>query len=224
MGDFLNPGHTYVDGSTVTGPNLTEHVAEATFKPAAITARTLRTPAAALTDQVLVVASDVLYQETLQQIHDLILYPGSIVQTVYGEYLANTNLTAIIPTDDTIPQNTEGTEIISISITPRFITSKILLNVQGVASLSVSGAVNSAIFRDSVVDAIAACMTDVANATWSNSVVFTYQDSPATTSATSYKLRVGSGDVGTLRMNGYSTTREFGGVMRTTMVAQEIKQ
>ena len=83
MGSFLNPGHTYVDGSTVTGPNLTEHVAEATFKPTAISDLTLRTPAT-LTDQILVAASGVLYQETLQQIHDLILYPGSVVQTKYA--------------------------------------------------------------------------------------------------------------------------------------------
>ena len=223
MGSFLTPGHTYTDGSTVTGPNLTEHVAEATFKPTAITDQTLRTPAT-LTDQILVVASNVIYQETLQQLHDLILYPGSIVQTVYGEYTANTDLTAVIPWDDTIPQNTEGTEIISISITPRFVTSKILLNVQGQGAISDVNAIISAIFRDSVVDAIAATMTDVITAGWSNNVVFTYQDSPATTSATTYKLRVGPGNAATLRMNGYTTTRELGGVMRTTMVAQEIKQ
>ena len=39
--------------------------------------------------------------------------PGSIIQTAYAEYPANANLTVVIPSDDTIPQWTEGTEILS---------------------------------------------------------------------------------------------------------------
>ena len=48
---------------------------------------------------------------------------------------------------------------------------------------------------------------------WANNLVFSYQDSPATTSATTYKLRVGPGTAGTVRMNGYTVSREFGGGM-----------
>ena len=221
MGDYLSPGHTYVDGSTVTGLNLTEHVAEAALKTTAITTQTLRTPAA-LTDQILVVASDVLYQETLQQIHDLILYPGSIVQTVYGEYTANTNLTNPIPWDDTIPQNTEGTEIISLPITPRFATSKILLTASGKGALTVVGAMIVAVFRDAIVDAIAGDQADSPVATWLFPFSFNYQDSPATTSAITYKFRVGPSS-GTMRLNGYTTGGVLGGAMRTTLIAQEIK-
>ena len=136
MGRYLVPGHTFTDGQTVTGPSLTEHVEEATFKTTSVTEQTLKDPAA-LTDQLLVVASGAFFQETLQQIHDLILYPGSVVQTAYAEYTANSNITAVIPNDDTIPQNTEGTEIINLSITPRFATSVILCRFHGTADSSV---------------------------------------------------------------------------------------
>ena len=129
MGRYLTPGHTFTDGQVVTGPSLTEHVAESLFKTTSITEQTLKDPAA-LTDQILVVSSDAFFKATLQQIHNLILYPGSVVQTVYAEYVANTNLTAIIPGDDSIPQNTEGTEILTASITPRFATSTILIRFE----------------------------------------------------------------------------------------------
>ena len=67
---------------------------------------------------------------------------GSVVQVAYGEYTANVNLTTVIPYDDTVPQNTEGTEILSVSITPRFVNSKVLVSYRGLASGNV--AINAA--------------------------------------------------------------------------------
>lgn len=224
MGNYLTPGHTFNDGDTITGPSLTEHVAEATFKTTSVTTQTLKTPAA-LTDQLLIVASGSFFQETLQQIHDLILYPGSIVQTAYGEYIANSNLSTALPTDDTIPQNTEGTEIINLSITPRFATSLILARFQtfGTLGASAPGNIAAALFRDSVVNALAATGVHIESANVRRALVLEFQDSPATTSAVAYKIRVGP-DAGTARLNGNSTGRHFGGAARATLVLQEIKQ
>lgn len=224
MGNYLTAGHTFNDGDTITGPSLTEHVAEATFKTTSVTAQTLKTPAA-LTDQLLVVASGAFFQETLQQIHDLILYPGSVIQTAYGEYVANSNLSAVIPNDDTIPQNTEGTEIINLSITPRFATSLIMVRFQTFGTLggSAPGNIAAALFRDSTVNALAATGALVETTNARRPLVLEYQDSPATTSSVAYKIRVGP-DAGTARLNGNSTTRHYGGAARATLVLQEIKQ
>jgi hypothetical protein len=224
MGRYLTPGHTFNDGDTITGPSLTEHVAEATLKTTGITEQTLKTPAA-LTDQLLIVASGAFFQETLQQIHDLILYPGSIIQTAYGEYTANSNLSTTLPVDDTIPQNTEGTEIINLSITPRFATSLILVRFQGFGAIGASapGALNAALFRDSTVNALAATTSHVDTANFRRTLVLEFQDSPATTSAVTYKIRVGP-DSGTARLNGSPGGRLFGGAARATLVLQELKQ
>ena len=223
MGRYLVPGHTYNDGDTVTGPSLTEHVAESTFKTTAVTEQTLKDPAA-LTDQLLVVASGAFFHETLQQIHDLILYPGSVVQSAYAEYTANSNITAVIPNDDTIPQNTEGSEIINLSITPRFVTSMILARFQTVCTLAASapGSVAAALFKDSTANALAATGTYVDLQDVRRTLILEFQDSPATTSAVAYKIRVGP-DAGTARLNGTSSTRRYGGTSRTTLVLQEIK-
>ena len=61
---------------------------------------------------------------------------GSIINSAYGEYTANADLTATIPADDTIPQNTEGTEIVTATITP---TSASLDNVWGQSTPFISG-------------------------------------------------------------------------------------
>jgi hypothetical protein len=224
LGNYLLPGHTFNDGDTVTGPSLTEHVAEATFKTTSVTTQTLKTPAA-LTDQLLVVASGSFFQETIQQIHDLILYPGCVVQTAYGEYTANSNITTAIPNDDTIPQNTEGVEIINLSITPRFATSLILVRFHGQVTLggSAPGMVSAALFRDSVVNALGATGTRVEVTDSRVPIALEFQDSPATTSAVAYKIRVGP-DAGIARLNGSSTARRYGGASRATLVLQEIKQ
>ena len=172
------------------------------------------------------VASGAFFQETLQQIHDLILYPGSVVQTAYAEYTANSNITAVIPQDDTIPQNTEGTEIINLSITPRFATSLVLARFQGFVSIGATapGGVSAALFRDSTVNALVATNAHIDSQNARRLIAFEYQDSPATTSAIAYKIRVGP-DAGTARFNGTVTIgRMFGGAARATLVLQEIKQ
>lgn len=221
MGRYLSPGHVYLDGSLVTGPNLTEHVEEASFETTSITEQELKDPAE-LTDQILAVADDAFVQLTLQQIHDLILYPGSVVQTKYGEYTANTNITAVIPTDDTIPQNTEGTEIISLSITPRFATSTILLRFAGQFSTSGVQSGFCALFRGSTSNAIASQFVYSQAGTY-QTWNLAYMDSPATTSATTYSLRVGPGGAATLRLNGTNVQRYMGGSSRAVLTAQEIK-
>ena len=72
MGRYLSPGHEYVDGQTISGPSLTEHVSEALLKATAISEQTLKDPAA-LTDEVLINDNGTLKKETLQQIKALIL-------------------------------------------------------------------------------------------------------------------------------------------------------
>ena len=225
MGSYLTPGHVFTDGQTLTGPSLTEHVAEATFKTTSVTTQTLKDPVA-LTDQVLIVASDAFFQTTLQQIHNLILYPGCVVQTAYGEYTANSNLTTVIPQDDTIPQNTEGTEIINLSITPRFATSLVLARFQTFGSVGAGAApgnISAALFRDSVVNALAATgvYIDIGNS--KRPLILEFQDSPATTSTVAYKIRVGP-DAGTARLNGIALNRQYGGAAHATLVLQEIRQ
>jgi hypothetical protein len=48
---------------------------------------------------------------------------GVVLNRVYDDYTANADLTAVIPSDNTIPQISEGTQVLSVTITPTAATS-----------------------------------------------------------------------------------------------------
>ena len=71
MGRYLTPGHEYVDGDTISGASMTEHVSEAILKPTTISEQVLKDPAA-LTDEVLINDNSTLKKITLQQLQTLV--------------------------------------------------------------------------------------------------------------------------------------------------------
>ena len=151
---------------------------------------------------------------------------GGIIQTVHKDYRDFFSTSALIPLDDTIPQNTEGEEVFTQAITPKFNTSKILIKV--VLNLSNSNVNNlhtAAIFRDSVADAIAAGWAKCVGTNAPNSpMVINFLDSPATTSAVTYKVRIGytAGSSSTVQVNGGSGTRYLGGALASGMTLMEV--
>lgn len=151
--------------------------------------------------------------------------PGSIIQTVFATpYTANANITAIIPGDDSVPQITEGGQILTLAISPRFVDSTILLRFQGnVARTVASGGIGAAMFRNTVSDTIGSSFIVSASAGNPLPIEIEDMDSPATTSATTYTVRAGPTSAGTIRFNGQTGTRIFGGTQAATLIAQEIK-
>jgi len=127
-------------------------------------------------------------------------------------------ITGIVPLDNTIPQNGEGQQIISGTITPSKTTSKIL----GILSLNGDGTTTSvfAAFRDLVADAISS--TWVQNISSSSLVAFQFIDTPATTSLVTYTIRCGPGSAGTLYINRNDTVSLLGGSNKITLTLLEI--
>ena len=151
---------------------------------------------------------------------------GGIIQIVHKDYRDFFSTSDLIPLDDTIPQNTEGAEVFTQAITPKFNTSKILITV--VLNLSNSNASNlhtAAIFRDSVANSIAAGWAKcVGTNAPSSPMVINFLDSPATTSAVTYKVRIGysAGSSSVVQVNGGSGTRYLGGSLASGMTLMEI--
>lgn len=127
-------------------------------------------------------------------------------------------ITGIIPLDNTIPQNGEGQQIISGSITPSKTTSKII----GFLSLNGDGTTTSvfAAFRDLVANAISS--TWVQTISSSSLVSFEFIDTPATTSSVTYTIRCGPGAAGTLYINRNNTGSLLGGSNKITLTLLEI--
>jgi hypothetical protein len=151
---------------------------------------------------------------------------GSVLQTVQSTNSTLTACSSAIPDDNTIPQNTEGTEVLTATITPSSASNKILISVfvHGNASLDNgnNGCV-AALFIGSTASAVASSYSQSFRAMNTlNPIV--YLHSPNTTSATTYKVRVGAISSGSFYLNGdYLGNAKLGGTMQSTLTLQEIK-
>lgn len=152
--------------------------------------------------------------------------PNVPIQTIHKDYRAFFSTNSLIPLDDTIPQNTEGAEVFTQAITPTATSSKILITVVlNLANDSISNLQVAALFRDSVANAIAAGWAICSGTNSPSSpLVINFLDSPSTTSAVTYKVRIGySGNsASTVQLNGGSGARYLGGSLASGMTLQEI--
>lgn len=138
----------------------------------------------------------------------------------YTAYATRSTHTTVIPLDDTIPQNTEGEEIITAAITPKSASSTLEIEFSVNFSLSGTSTGVAAIFVDSTADALFACAERVNNAASLETLTGKFQVASGSTSARTYKLRAGASS-GSIYING-NTGRLFGGVMSSYLKVREI--
>jgi hypothetical protein len=130
--------------------------------------------------------------------------------------------TTTIPVDDTIPQNTEGTEFMSVSITPKSSASTLAITVTFCCANSAADLVTAALFQDSTADALGAASVYIPLANMNTQITFRFFKTSATTSATTFKVRAGPSTTGTMTFNGSAGGRLFGGVFSSSIVIEEI--
>lgn len=149
---------------------------------------------------------------------------GCIVQRAYAEYTANANLGTILPYDDTIPQNTEGDEIVTAALTPTSTTNRIRVSFSGFGS-SASGGLSmaAALFIDTAAGAVKATAVTSAAGNEPAQLMLVYEYVPGDTSSHTYKIRVGASSATDCRLNGTLAARVFGGVAASTLIIEEIK-
>jgi hypothetical protein len=114
------------------------------------------------------------------------------------------------------------TQIISVSFTPKSTTSRLRLRFQGEFTLLNAGTAGFALFSSASANAIKATLISTIGATLPTPVVFEYEYVPATTSALTFTVRVGPISANTMRFNGNTAARFFGGTMGATLVIEEI--
>ena len=147
---------------------------------------------------------------------------GSVLQVVNFQTGAVATGTTTIPYDDTIPQITEGTEFMTLAITPKFATSRLLITV----TCNIAGAVNqatvTALFQDSTANALAVVYE--MNITGGDPVAPTliFSKIAGTTSSTTFRVRGGGNSAGTMTFNGTVGARVYGGVIASTITIMEI--
>lgn len=148
---------------------------------------------------------------------------GSIVQRAYTSNKAYTTDTVGIPLDDTLPQNTEGTQFLSQSFTP--LSASNILRITVTAHLSHSTGVRrcvSAAFRSGTSDAIGMGVVSPATSNYVYTCAFTVEVPANSTSAQTFTARFGAEGTGTCYLNGLGGSRIYGGALVSSMVIEEI--
>ena len=111
-------------------------------------------------------------------------------QAVSATYATATTTANTIPCDGTTPQNTEGVEVVTVSITPKSASSTLYIFVTVNANNSNNEPVTVALFQDSTANAIAAYPSISYGR--QSSFTWVYPVSSSSTTARTYKVRVGS--------------------------------
>lgn len=144
-----------------------------------------------------------------------------ILQVVTNYSTSTDSTSTAIPIDDTIPQNTEGKEFITATITPLSASNSVLVTVRMNIGATAYGSI--AVFRDSVANALDATTIRMSTTSEVETVHLSFLDSPATTSAVTYRVRFGP-NTGTAYVNQNAIPgRYFGGVSKSGIILQEIR-
>ena len=146
---------------------------------------------------------------------------GFSVQTVTSSSSAVATGTTLIPFDDTIPQITEGTQFLTATITPKATTNRLLITSIVFCSYSVAEQIMIALFQDATANALAANAIYQATATGVIILSLQHEMAAGTTSATTFRIRLGGNSAGTVTVNGQSGARRFGGVASSRLTITE---
>ena len=149
---------------------------------------------------------------------------GKVVQVVNVIDSAVATGTTTNTLDDTIPQKTEGNEVMTLAITPTNSSNKLIIYSEGFFTHTAGGAwANVALFQDTTANALSA--TTAGRLSLGDEGLhfsLTHYMTAGTTSSTTFKIRAGGQDAGTMTFNGSGGTRYMGGVMASSITITEI--
>ena len=161
------------------------------------------------------------YFDTL---YSTIAVSNALRNLVRVEKNSHTQYNTTIPLDNTIPQNTEGSEIFTVSITPTSAANYI--RVRAVVNFSqdagAGSLITAALFVDATANAVAAAKSfsgtyDI----WDGQITIDYRVLAGSTTARTYKLRMGSNAGYSFTVSGRANAGLYGGVNISSMTVNE---
>lgn len=146
---------------------------------------------------------------------------GAVIGHASAEYATYASCATLFPQDDSKPQITEGTQILSITYQPKLATSKLLLSYGGMWANSGTSKV-AALFRDAGPDALDVVQQygpgdNFPCSMWGEKVV-----DAGSTASTTFTVRVGGGGAA-VKVNGDTGARWYGGSLSWKLILREIK-
>lgn len=148
---------------------------------------------------------------------------GDVVQVVHTQTGGVATGTTTIPWDDTIPQITEGTEFMTLAITPTSASNILIIEVLANVNVTAVNYVIGALFQDATANALAAEAVYQEGPSRAMQIKLRHRMVAGTASATTFRFRAGPGGAATLTFNGEVGGRKFGGVYASSITITEIK-
>lgn len=149
--------------------------------------------------------------------------PGDIVQRGRTITTGQQNTTTAIPYDDSIPQNTEGAQFLSRSITPKLKSSVLRVSAKLSGAATVAAQISAALFQDSTANALVCASDYQTTPSGMSEIEFEHFMLANQTTSTTFNIRAGNDSANNLTLNGYNSLRKFGGVLSSFIEVQELK-
>lgn len=151
--------------------------------------------------------------------------PGDIIQhnQTYDSGVATG--TTQIPSDNTIPQNTEGDQYMSLAFSPLMSSSRLVVKHVGhYASSSTINGIGTALFQDSTVNASYAIIAprNASAGAIAMAILETAPFNASNTTSRTYKIRAGAGAAGTTTFNGTGGAGFYGGLVSALEVFEQM--
>ena len=147
---------------------------------------------------------------------------GGLVQFVSQRETAMAVGSSVIPLDNTIPQITEGTQFSACTITPTSATNKLRIRFTSYATVAGAAWVLTALFKDSGADAIQATTTYIGESTAARAIVLEHIMDAGSTSAMTFKIRMGPNSAATVTHLGINAAAYFGAADASNLTIEEI--
>lgn len=152
---------------------------------------------------------------------DTLQRSGNVLQVVNFQTGAMATGTTITPWDDTIPQITEGNEYMTLAITPTNANNILIVAVEANAAGNIAQWMSASLFRGAGVNALS-----VMNSRLGGDIPymfsFTHHAIAGSTSATTFKVRIGGDLAGTTTFNGSGGVAKYGGRLASSITITEI--
>lgn len=158
---------------------------------------------------------------TLQLMGPGVKKPGDVVQVASNATGTISNGTTVIPFDNTIPQITEGDQVMTQAITPTATPNLLDIEWQAAVSNASSSPLLTALFQDATANAL----TAIAMGNGTNTpdpIRGTWLMIANTVASTTFRIRAGAAAAGTTSFNGSAGTQTLGGVNNSFMRVREI--
>lgn len=147
--------------------------------------------------------------------------PGDLVQVSHSGSATFSTGTTALPDDNTIPQNTEGDQYLTTSITPTSAINRLYITIAVYARHSANAYFSIALFQDSTANALAATKVPSDSSNSRLGVLF-YEMIAGTGSSTTFNVRAGGAGGATLTFNGEGGASFFGGAVYSFIRVEEV--